>query len=284
MTTTASIPALVSQWADQLQALLKGDLTPQEFQDQTGLDPQQTYECLNQYVNSVNQVADTYNLGGDQIVHLPAPPPVPPGSPAAVYETVVNNYQTNIVNDYSTEVNQIFNNNGDVDINQAVAGAGGIANTGTIDDSVLAAGGGDVTFGDNTAIGNDGSTVTQTGDVTASDGSAVNTGPGGSAETTGSGNDFGAGSQGNVNAVSDSTDVNQNANQADVDISGTGGDASGGAGGAGGDYGDGGAGGAGGYGGDGVDDSPVHIDQSNEQDVTHHDAPHTEPTHVDPIL
>jgi len=264
MTNTASIQALISEWADQLQALLQGDTTPEEFHDQTGLDYPEIYECLNEYVANVNYTADTYNLGGDQVVHLPAPPPVPPGSPAAVYETVVNNYQQNIVNDYSTEVNQIFNNDGDVNINQAVAGAGGIANTGTIDDSVLAAGGGDVTFGDNTAIGNEG-TTTQTGDVTASDGSAVNTGPGGTAETTGSGNDFGSG-DGTVNAVSDSTDVNQS--DVDVDITGTGGgNAAGGAGGDGG-AGAGGAGGAatGGADSDGVDDSPVTVDVKQDVD------------------
>ncbi|MCW2632192.1 MAG: hypothetical protein JWR88_1154, partial [Pseudonocardia sp.] len=224
-------------------------------------------------------VADTYNLGGDQIVHLPAPPPVPPGSPAAVYETVVNNYQQNIVNDNSTTVNQIFNNNGDVNVNQAVAGAGGIANTGTIDDSILNTGTQNIDHS-NVAVGNDGSNVNQTGDVHASDGSAVNTGQG-TAETTGSGIHFGAGAQGNVNAASHSSDVNQNANQSQVDITGQGG-----AGGAGGDggYGDGGAGGAG---GDGIEHSPIHVDvdQHNEQDVTHHDAPtHDAPPDVHPIL
>ncbi len=269
MTTfDADLAEVVKQYAEQFAAFLRGDLTLDELQDATGLDAPDIYACLNNYVGQVNDVSREYNLGGDQEVNLPQPPPVDHDAPEAVYRTVVEQYQTNIVNDYSTNVQQIFNNDGDVNINQAIAGAGGTAiNDSTVEDSLITSGGFENTG--NIAVGNEGDTQQNQGDVSADDGGAASVF--GDAETTGSGNEFGEGSQGNVQANSGDVegDLTQQSNQADTDVNVTG---TGGGGGAGGDGGaggaedaDGGAGGEGGGGGDGIDDSPitVTVDQDN---------------------
>ena len=107
----------------------------------------------------------------------------------------------------------------------------GVANAGTIEDSIVNTG--DFENTGNLAVGNDGPVQQTRATSPPEDGGAATVF--GDAETTGSGNDFGEGSQGNVQAASDvSGDVNQQSNQADVDIDVTGTGGAGGAGGAGG--------------------------------------------------
>ena len=77
MTTfDADLSEVIKQYADEFAAFLRGDLSLEELADQTGLDSPDIYACLNEYVSQVNDVSRESNLGRDQEVNLPQPPPV----------------------------------------------------------------------------------------------------------------------------------------------------------------------------------------------------------------
>lgn len=281
---TTSLGSLLEALRAWLLANPNGDIN--EFAAEHDCEPEDLVDGWNTYFTQSADFSRDYNLNTAQSgsqgaasasTYTPAPPPPHGSSPEEYHQYLtqeVYNYQEfttiNNIEDNSFNQNIVGSNvDQDIDIDNSdnVVGEDGVLiRDSELDDTNIATG--DV--GDGGVLQQGDGNQANTGDVTATDGSAGSVF--GDANNVGSGNDFGAGSQGAVNAAQG--DGNKQANQQqdnDTDITvgdttgGTGGAGTGGAGGAGGtgdggfagdggDAGDGGTfGGGGGFGGDGGD-------------------------------